>query len=526
MAGYDFYKEKQKLITEIMNDDTHGRKIYLLGSAEYGPVNEPKLIRSTVGLYNKFGKNGTLVEAFHKIKYTNRNNNIYLVKTTGEHAVTYFNVNIFGGEIIRDGFVLTSSEANDIFNYTLITLYEDKIKIQFHESIDVSPLTYNFNDYRTIDELSRAINKDTRNNKSFIYAHYSVDPDTPVENAFYNCNEDIKYMYGGESGLGYSKNLLYNCLERTYEMLESETIDIIIPLDAFMDDIYPDDSDNVEYRYNKRYYHTTKDYLTEDISGIKLSYMDQLINFCIKQLNFGIVTNGIIGFNSNYHVWSRYLSESDYITEMYNACMEYNLAQCMNPFYSFMVSVVTGDIEYNKGTYTDNGYLAYAALCANTVITEGTTNIPVSDSISIWHELSEDKLKILSENGMVAFRHSPFYNQPVVYSGVTAHTENENLALYCNIRMIQMTISYINRLFQFYIGENIEKLIREQIVVNDLDSVLGRLSEANILTNYDFRIVPLYAEGHIKVYLNLLTNYMVKPIQLCAEIETSFKEEE
>ena len=104
------------LSQNILNDSLHGKKIYLLGSSEFGPTNEPIKIKSTVGLYNKFGKKGTLIDAFHAVKYTCKDNEVYLVKTTGEHATAYLNVNILDGEIICNSFILMSSESNEMFN--------------------------------------------------------------------------------------------------------------------------------------------------------------------------------------------------------------------------------------------------------------------------------------------------------------------------------------------------------------------------------------------------------------------------
>lgn len=525
MAEQSFNQQRRALINSIMASATHGKHIYLLGSAEFGPTNEPILVKSTVGLYNKFGRRGSLIDAFHALKYCDKNNLVYLVKTTGEHANAFLNVNIEGGEIIQDGFTLTSSESNELFNDIEITIDVDYMTFDFPSELALKPIKYVYADYKNIEDLCKAINKDTKNRKSYVYAYYSVDPGTPVRNAFYACNPSTVYMYGGQCGLGYSKNLLYNCLERTYEMLESHDVDIIVPIDAFMDDIYPDDADNQIHGYNMTYYQSTKDYLTGDFSGRKFSFMDQLIEFCVKQMNFGIVTNGIIGYNSSYKYWSKYLTEADDIAKMYKACFKYNLECCTNPFYSFLVSVVGGDLQYNKGAIVDNGYLAYAALCASTRITSGTTNVPIADSLSIYHEFSEDVLKELASTGIVTFRHSPFYNTPVAYDGITALTGNENLSLYCNVRMIQMCMSYINKLFQFYIGQNVVELIEENIITNDLTEILSRLANLGIITTFDYTVVPSYIKGEIKVYLNLMTCYMVKAIQLCSTINVEFDEE-
>ena len=519
-------RARKKLIGDIMQDTLHGKHIYLLGSAEFGPTNEPIMVKSTVGLYNKFGKHGTLIDAFHALKYASKNNTVYLVKTTGEHANAYLNVNIQDGEIIESGFTLTSSESNEAFNDIQILVDLTGLTIIFPEDFNMKSLKYEYKKYPTMDKLASAINKDTKNKRSYVYAYYSVDPSVPTENAFFVCNPTMVSMYGGQCGLEYSKNLLYNCLNRTYEMLESHEIDIIVPVDAFMDDIYPDDSESLQSAYNMRYYQSTKDYLTEDITGKQLSFMNQLLNFCITQLNFGIVTTGIIGYNSSYKQTSDYLYESDEIAQMYKACFEYNLSCCDNPFYAFLVSVVAGDIKYNRGTIIDNGYLAYAALCADTIFTTGTSNVPISETISLYHEFSEEVLQDLANTGIVTFRHSPLYNQVVAYDGITASPEHENLKLYCNVRMVQMCISYINRLLQYYVGQNMYKLIKEKIIVNDLTSILDVISSKGIITQYEFEIVPDYARGEVKVYLSLLTCYMVKAVKICSVINLEFAEEE
>lgn len=519
-------RQRQNLISEIMQDKFHGKRIYLLGSAEFGPTNEPIMIKSTVGLYNKFGKKGTLINAFHALKYTSTDNMVYLVKTTGEHASAYLNVNIQDGEIIENGFMLASSQSNEIFNEIEIIVDINGITLVFPKDLGVQDITYLYEDYPTISKLTDAINNDTRQKRSYVYAYHYVDPATFTKHAFFSCNATIVYMYGGQCGLHYSKNLLYNCLSNTYDILESHDIDIVIPVDAFMDDIHPDDSDGNQHQYNQKYYQATKDYLTEDFTGRRLSFMDQLLQFCIRQMNFGMITTGIIGFNSNYEYWSNYLSEADDVAKMYKACYEYNLECCSNPFYAFLISVVGGDIRYNRGTIIDNGYFAYAALCGNTIITSGTTNIPISDTISLHHEFSEDVLKELADTGIVVFRQSPLYNTPVVYDGITASPTNENLRLYCNVRMIQICMSYIDKLFQYYIGYNMVELIKEEIIVKDLQEILEALHANNIITSYDFKIVPYYAKGEIKIYLSLMTCYMVKAVQLCSVINVEFAEEE
>lgn len=517
-------RERSELMTRILSSDLHGKRIYLLGSAEFGPVNEPILVKTTAGVHNKFGTIGSLIEAFHEVKYVSTTNMVYLVKTTGEHAVARLNVNIQGGEVIEDGLILVSSQANELFNQVKILVDISQMTITFPAETKKDPIVYKYADYPNMSLFVNAINQDTKNGKSFIYAYYNVAPETPVVDSLYVVNPTVAYFYGGESGLNYSKNLYYSCLAKSYDVLESHEIDIIVPVDAFIDDIYPDDSE-APMRYNMTYYKHDKDYLTETTTGVKRSFLDQLINFCIRQMNFGLITTGIMGFNSSYRYWSRYLSEADDIVAMYAAAMEWNLKQCENPWYSFLVSVVGGDICYNRGSIIDNGYLAYAAFCADTLITSGTTNIPISNSIKIWHEFSEDVLKELAESGIVTYRHSPLYRTPVIYDGITASSEDENLKLYCNVRMIQMAISNINAMFQWYIGKDMKELMSYRIIHDDLNNILTVLKQRDVITSFEYKIVPYYATGEIKVYLSLKTNYMIKAIQICSVINVWYVQE-
>lgn len=512
------------LTKEILNSDLHGKRIYLLGSAEYGPTNQPIKIKSTVGLYNKFGKQGTLINAFHEVKYTTLDNDVYLVKTTGEHSIAYLNVNILDGEIITNSFVLQASESNEIFNEVKILVDIDSLTIVYPDDLNIpeSRITYDFDTYYNVELLASAINKDTKNKKSYMNANYMVDPSTRTKDAFFVCNPDIVYLYGGQCGLNYSKNLLYTCLEKTYDSLESLPIDIIIPVDAFLDDLYPDDSEDEQYQYNMKYYHADKDYLTPDTFGNMRSYMNQLIQFCIKQNNFGLITTGVLGFNPVYKWTTDYLYESDDVAIMYKHCLEYNRSLCINDQYSFLVSIVGGDIGYNKNDIIDNGYLAYGSFNASIRLTSGNTNTKISDNIKIYNEFSEEVLADLSQNGIVTFRNSPLYETPVVYNGITGTLRlDSGLRLCCNVRMIQICISYLNQLFQFYIGLNLKQLIEEKIISSNIKEILEILKNKGLITYSNFDLIPDYQEGKLTVNLELLTNYMTEALKISSIVNIS-----
>lgn len=525
MAQYDEIKELQnkrrQLLSDIMSDKMHGRHVYLIGSAEYGPTNEPIRVMSTAGLHKHFGYKGSLIDAFHCIKYTNKSIPVYLVKTTGVHASIYMNVNIFNGEILRNAFSIHASESNEIYNEVYIINDVDSITFCYPNEIGMPSAKYRYSDYPTIDKLCEAINSDTNKKMGRLYAYYTCDPSVKTETAFYSVNPTKIYMFGGESGVGYTKNMLYNCLEKTYEMLESNRIDIVIPVDAFLDDAFPDDDEN---HYGMQYYRQYRDYLTEDTEGHKYSFLNQLVNFCIRQLSSGVVTHGVIGFSNYNTLVTDYLYEADELEMLYISCLKYNESLLEYPFYGFLVSAVAGDIRYNSGAIIDGAYLAYGAFCAMVKTTSGTTNLPLSDTIRIYEEFSEDVLERLCNNHIVAFRHSPLYEKPVAYSGITI-SDDENFKYFVNVRMVQICISYLDRVMQFYLGINMHTIMQEGLLEKDIKTMLETLKGIDYITYYDFKLVPYYLQGEIKVYLTLISNFMVKSVTLCTSIKAEFSED-
>ena len=149
----------------------------------------------------------------------------------------------------------------------------------------------------------------------------------------------------------------------------------------------------------------------------------------------------------------------------------------------------------------------------------------MSNNIRLYNEFSEEVLADLASHGIVTFRHSPLYNAVVVYDGITAVTrEDSQLKLYCNVRMIQMCISYLNRLFQFYIGLNLRDLIEKRIIHNNIDNILSILESKNVITNYKYSLEPNYREGTLIVNLDMLTNYMTKSLKINSVINVNAEE--
>jgi hypothetical protein len=72
---------------------------------------------------------------------------------------------------------------------------------------------------------------------------------------------------------------------------------------------------------------------------------------------------------------------------------------------------------------------------------------------------------------------------------------------------------------------NINDLISDNTMDKDIRKILNALVERNIVTKYSFTIVPYYNWNEIKVYLNLESCYMIKPITVCPIINVKYEED-
>jgi hypothetical protein len=507
-------KINNNIVNEILSSDLHGKRIYLLGTAEFGPTNKPMLINNEGHLNSIFGFGGSIIEAYSQIKEGSSNSEVYVCKVTGTHSIAHLNVNIVGSDIVEDGFIIKSKESNEIYNNIKINLYPGSIEFVFPEELGGGTKEYLFENYNIFGLLVKAINEDTDNELNFVYAQCIVDPATPLAGSLACCNPSEMYMYGGDSGIYYCKNQYYYALQETYDLLESEEIDIIVPAEAFMDDVHPEYVYYGQDGYNQLYYQEDRDYLTIKIDNKPVSFYTQLLEFCVRQLRFGMVTNGVIGFNKTYnkHLYS---DEQDYVVNIVKASLEYNLKITDYKNMAFLVSVVAGDLSYNYGDTVNNGYSVYAGLISSLSVKSNTTNIPLPESISVFNEFSEDAMKILSDLGVVTFRISPFYDRPVVYSGVTpVDKDKTDLHLYCNVRMIQLTISYVRKLLESYIGENIDDLVSSGIMRKELEYVLDTIRDRGVIDSYEAEIVIDNTAGELSFYLILQTIYMLEGIEV------------
>ncbi|WP_421021518.1 hypothetical protein, partial [Klebsiella pneumoniae] len=89
-----------------------------------------------------------------------------------------------------------------------------------------------------------------------------------------------------------------------------------------------------------------------------------------------------------------------------------------------------------------NGAVHYAAILTGHFDT--TTNAQLGDDVELLYELSSYTMQELARIGVVTFRNSVRLGN-VVASGVTAGSPESELHSVANLRMVQITIAYMNQ---------------------------------------------------------------------------------
>lgn len=503
-------------------DNYYAKKIFLLGTADFGPVNMPIKVSSANHVKNVFGEQGTLLDAFRVIKESDLDCEVFMVKVTGKHSEVYLNINLPNSEIEENGFFFKSQYANEIYNDIQIIIHEDALYINYPtEALGNYYLQYKYNEtdengddiyddngnliFKTLYDLAEEINQDTRMMNSKVYCYLSCDPKVMANTALVGVNEQINTFKGGNSGIYYNKNMIYNCLSDTYNILEGREIDIIVPVECYYDDTFTDDEGALEEYFDlEREYITLKDDDTKEY----LSYYNQLLEFLRRQLRFGCVTHGIMGMNPNGDVFldqDKYYLKLEYLKKLNNKNNFYDK-------YRQLISVCVGDIYTTYGTRVYNSYILYATLIASIQVIQNTTNKPLPDSFTTYNDFDNMSLSKIRELGFTAFRYSILKKSVVVSSGVTT-SDDENFKYLCNIRMCQLVMTRVNKVLSQYIGENISSLIRTKQIENRLINLLSNLISENIIAGFAINSITVPQMGHLLLDLSFKTIYMTESIR-------------
>lgn len=496
---------------------SYGKNLYILGTAENGPLLEPKLISTPEELVSVFGNNGSLIKAWREAYQVATNKiNIRCVRVSGTHAE---------GQMFNY-IKLTSANAGEVNNKINYTVYDYGIEIRNPVALNGESYTFSYDAYPTMGQLVQVINELTRAGKLSVWA--SIDEDNKLQSTTrirtrFNNIERIGqqvYLSGGDDGIYISKNELHDYLDIAYNILEGQPIDIIIIADAYFDDTSPLVYYGENGGYAQAYYTADRDYLTlphKEDSKRTATFHGQLIDFCYRQMNSSIVTHGVLAFNPLENIEDIFEKQAYLNKAIFATCLSdgFDLRTKSGDKtidHGQFVSLVLGEFVYKDtsgNTYYNNGYAGYAAMLCLYLTPESMTNKLVPNIDEIRYHLDDDEINILSKMGVVTFRYSLYMKGIVVCNGVTTALATSPYHSVSNTRMVQMTVAYFKVLLDEYIGQDVKQLRVTKTIEKAIDKLIISLRQAGIIQDikYDFVIS---STGYAVLNLNILAIYAVE----------------
>lgn len=506
-----------------------GKTLYLLGTSEDGPIYQPVRIKNKIHAAQIFGDRnvGTLIKAFEQAYDIDSTISIFLMRISGKSAT--LKVEGFHDDRIADILALRSLYGGAKYNSVVVTPEyrassgEYLLKLSTPSGI----IVYNMDNFSTMEHLVQQINRDCRSGVHRIQASTSF-PQIPVFRLWGHLGGS-RNLADGEDGVDISKDDLYIAVDTAYNLLLGTPIDIIVPCGMYFDDVHPTAMYG-QATYGSGMYANSRDYLTlvDTYQDNKVvSYHEQLIDFCREQLKLGYMSHGVIGIRPIDVVPDNIETDNLYILNLVQATAfrdRTGLAEFKNGQWvdkGFYVSVFCSEVVVNPDTqqeYFDSGAVTYASLLTGHF--DSTTNLKVPGNFRLRYELSEDELGQLSILGVSAYRDSVRHGL-VVNNGVTAAYSDNELHDVANVRMIQITLSYINDAVSSVYDSEIDPGIRRQFLEDLIKDRLADLKTLGVLTGYDYSIDLTKNQGSGVLSLSLQTKYTVDGINTAAQISNT-----
>lgn len=507
-----------------------GNNLYILGVSEDGPVYNPVPVSDPSDAARIFGdrNRGTLVKACEQAYEINEEISIYLMRITGKSAT--LKIGSFLPSGIEDEIIsFTSIYGGEKYNAVSIFITHDNstnarylnFRLPFQDDV-----RYLLNEFMNIGHLVNRINTDCRSGIHPIlvtsnHLYLGID-------VFEACFEvDVKqYLSEGDDGLDNTLDDMYIACETAYQVLLGRNIDLITPANMYIDDVHPLAMYG-QATYGDAMYAEDRDYLqlldTYNNDRV-VTFHEQLISFCKEQMGMGFMTHGVIGFRPMTDVPENIEDDDSYIFDLVKTTIlrnRYGLAFFKEGDWidqGYYISIVKDELIYFDGTpqsFHDSGAIGYASAIAGRFDTTTNMKLSPNGNVKLRYSLSELTRAELARFGVVTFRNSIRHGL-VVNSGVTAaHWKNEmqNLA---NLRMVQLSMAYMNDALEDLYEDHLADSMKRQLVDETVKTRLDELQGLGIITEYDYHILDSGNSPLGAVHLQLKTKYTVNAINTSA----------
>ena len=507
-----------------------GQNLFLVGTAERGPYMEPILIKSPEEAKRMYGgfNRGNLVKAYTQAYDENRDIPIYMMRigctpselklySDSELAVMYFQ----------------AYDVTDDFNYSIQFRLSDFVDQNGENVIKKFMIlktnrgyfNYELDDQLTVNELSRRINDDYRAKKHEIKCS-AIAPNYMVS-YLYEEYEEIELPFTpGNDGTDISKDYTYLELELAYDILQGRNVDIIVPVDCYIDDIHPAFLYAKDSYYGNAVYDNRLDYLTllDTANGNQpVTFHEQLINFCFKQTQLGCMSLGVMGFRPLARVPETIEHDNSYLERILDMTAFRKrtgfIYEVANRFYDrgFYLQPVSAELIFtHEGIeYHDTATVRYAALMASTY--ETTTNMKVGDDVRLRYNLSNYTRSDLSRLGIVTFRNS-VRNGLVVQSGVTGGYETSPYHQLANVRMVQMSIVSVNAALDYVRTQEYKGEILRSVTERTVAETLSTLKNTGVISDYGMQLDWLMDGSEGEIALSLKGKHTIESIRLVSKL--------
>lgn len=365
-------------------------------------------------------------------------------------------------------------DANSVKIGTKVTITKPESK---KSQVTEAALEYTSVDFPTLGQLVQAINADNRNNivrASVANRHFGLKTDDLTATTPFT---------GGSDGVNVTKQEMFNVLgghrdtngllidPGVYHLLENYTVDTIVPLGVYADDVLPGKYDN---------------------------FAAQLALACAVISHRNHATSGVIATSSpdeaglaavQNHVDKLLASKNNYFMRD-RAGNILKDSDGRNIDLGRFISVVAGPdviLTNNRvGSYADNSAAGYAGFIAQLPAQSGPTNKVVSYAKGLRFSFSNSQLDKLTEARYVTFRMKNA--QVAIVDGPTAAQADSDYRRISTIRVLKEVVNELRDVCDPYIGEPNEVPQRNAMSAA-MSKRLGQLAEAGVIVDYDFVIV-------------------------------------
>lgn len=495
-----------------------GKTVFLLGTASNGPLFDVVKLTNEEQVLSTFGTTGTIPEAYRMALQAEADCDIFAMKVTGNSSMLHLNVNVLHGDVENNGLVFTAKGASHLYDQIAFNISEENLDVVYPPELGGHTISYDLNAFSVIGLLVRAINRDAEESNGYIYASSELPLDTPMYGALVGVNAPFPTMYGGDDGVDWNKVMLFNALTTAYGLIESMKIDVLIPLNAFMDDVHPIQVYGESFYNEDTMYIEDRDYLNYTVNETPATFHRQLIDFCKLQMAHGIKTHGVMGMNKLTDIPALQDSESNTLRDLISASplgkrIGFNEVNPDTPNEDdgMFVSIVLGDLQFIDSSIY-NGYVVYGLSYATTDINLSTTNQPLNDTIELVHEFTTEELEYLALKGVTSFRVSPLKGL-VVHNGVSAANPDSDFHTSCNGRMVQLILAKIKSTLDKYIGEPMRAIQDKGELETDVDNIFKNAEAEGVVKNHSYSFDYDFESNIITIQVKLQTLYMIDGVE-------------